>query len=77
MELRDRPRGNTLEVQRKQGYYAQRNGHKRLNGRWFVMVICLRSSSQARQEYYLHRCYLCCVPLGYLSRTLLVGLLSH
>lgn len=64
MELRDRPRGNTLEVQRKQAIVHKETDTKGLNGRWFVMVICLRSSSQARQEYCLHRCYLCCVPLG-------------
>lgn len=64
MEMRDRPRGNTLEVQRKQAIMHKERDTKGLNGRWFVMVISLRSSSQARQEYYLHLCYLCCVLLG-------------
>lgn len=61
MEMRDRPRGNTLEVQRKEAIIRKETGTKELNGRCFVRVISLRSRSQARQEYYLHRC---CVPLG-------------
>ena len=64
MEMRDRPRGNTLEGQRKEAIIRKETDTKELNDRWLVRVISLRSSSQARQEYYLHCCYLCCVPLG-------------
>lgn len=75
MEMRDRPRGNTLEVQRKEAIIRKETGTKELNGRCFVLGHVLRPDRSTICTVAVSA--VCHLGNEDLSRTLLVGLLSH